>query len=372
VKKSVGVVVCLAAMVASASCLGACSGSTSETSTPTSATPETTTPSSDVSGSTSLTEAGQALVLRFSETLNTEEEAMIQEHLDSFNERVGGRYVIEMHNAGELVPVNESLSAVQAGAVEMATYPLDMFANLDPRLGVPALPFLFNNIRASNASLADFMSLYSEVLEGKYNQKVLALWCNPPLDVISANQPIKTLDDWQGKLVQSISPVTAAIIESLGGTPVSIPYSDAYSSIQKGVVESTIQSGLFFLIPFALYEVTDYITLSDMLLGHGAMVINLDTWNGLPSDVQEALTDEFQAIGEAVCRGTIEADETIDEVLAEYGMEVYRLPEDERERWREALLPYYEETLGGLGAFGEEAVRIAEKVNAEFPYLLDD
>jgi TRAP-type C4-dicarboxylate transport system substrate-binding protein len=368
-KKSLILLMSLAIVAGSALCFAGCADSTSENGAGTSVTATSTSESQSESTATVPDSEDQDTVtLRLADQLNTEEVALIEPVLADFKERTGGRYEIQIYTGGEIVAMPEALPAVQAGAIEMAGFPCDVFANLDSRLGVSQLPFLFNNVRAANAALEDFLPLYNSVLEEQFNQRVLTLRTLPPVDVIGAKKPIKTLEDWKGRLIQSISPVIGSVIDAFGGTPVSIPFSEAYSAIQKGLVDATIQSGGAFVVPYALYEVADYITLGNMLIGHGATVVNLDLWNSLPEDVQDIMSDSFDQIGILLSGYSIDSDNGVNEALTDLGMEVYILPETERILWREAVQSYYDETVAGLGDFGEEAINIAVQANGEFPY----
>ena len=49
-------------------------------------------------------------------------------------------------------------------------------------------------------------------------------------------------------------------------------------------------------------------------------------------------------------------------------MEVYVLPEAEREKWRQAVKPFSDSLITEMGDFGQELLEAAEKVNAKYPY----
>lgn len=308
------------------------------------------------------------VVLRLAESLSPADMWLPDAFAERFNQRTEGKYVIEVHYFEELVSLPEMVDAVRTGAVEMAGFPLPPFASLDKRFGVSEIPFLFNNIRASHASLESFLPMYSEILEKDFNQKVLSLSVVSPLDPVCAKRPIMKLGDWDGLLVQSISPPTAAVIEALGGSPVPIPFVEAYSSLQKGVVDATIQSSADFVIPYKLYEVADYITLCNLMLPHTAVTVNLDVWNSLPGDIQDILLEEGLRYGEEKSEDTMKKASSAAELLAEQGMEVFVLDMTERDRWREALRPYIKQTIADIGEFGQKAVQAAEEANSKFPY----
>ena len=313
-------------------------------------------------------EPEKPVILRFAEALSPEDMWLGEDFVERFNERAEGKCTIELHYLFELFDIMEAVDAVRTGAVEIASFPIPPFAALDARFGVSEVPYLWTNIHASHASLDTFLPLYNEVFEEKFNQKVLNSAVVAPLDPVCATKPIETLEDWDGLLMQSISPVTAVVIEMLGGSPAPIPYVEAYTSLQKGVVDATIQSATDFVIPYKLYEVADYITLSNLMLPHTAMNINLDTFNSLPKDIRELLVEECLVYGEAKSAHTMNKADNAPQLLSDLGMQVYVLPKAERDRWLDVLTPYREQLIADYGEFGQKALEAAKEANVLFPY----
>jgi TRAP-type C4-dicarboxylate transport system substrate-binding protein len=313
-------------------------------------------------------EPGEPVALRMVDIDPPVKFALSEAMVERFNERAEGKAVIELHHGEELVSTSEMFDAVRTGAVEICMMPMGMFGQLDPRLAAAEIPFLYNNIRACQAAQEPLFPLYADFLEEEYNQKLLALFPCPGLEVCSAKGPVMTVEDWDGLLVQSISPVTAVIIETFGGAAVPIPYVEGYQALQKGLVDATIQS-CGFMKDFALYEVADYVTVANTIPASLIITINLDTWNSLPKDAQDILVEELQQLeGEKSEAHTVEG-ETAPGILAdELGMEVYYLPEAERDIWQEMLSPYTEQVIADLGEFGQELMQIAEEANSKFPY----
>ena len=313
-------------------------------------------------------EPGKPVVLRMGDIDPPAKFALSEAMVERFNERAEGKAVIELHHTEELVSMPEMFDAVRTGAVEICMMPMGMFGQLDPRLAAVEIPFMYNNIRACQAAQEPLFPFYADFLEKEYNQKLLALFPCPGLELCSAKRPVVTLEDWDGLLVQSISPVTAVVIETLGGAPVPIPWIEGYQALQKGLVDATIQS-CGFMKDFGLYEVSDYVTVSNLAPASLMITINLDAWNSLSKDAQDILVEEFQQLqGEKSEAHTVEG-ETAPGILAdELGMEVTYLDKAERAIWSGMLSSYNEQIIADLGEFGQELMQIAEEANSKFPY----
>jgi TRAP-type C4-dicarboxylate transport system substrate-binding protein len=285
---------------------------------------------------------------------------------ERFNERAGGKYIIEVHHAEELVKIGESLDAVRTGVVEMCYWPLGLFGGVDIRFSSAEMPFLYNNVGAQSAAQELLLPLYSEILEKNFNQKALGSNCAGGFQV-GGKKPVKTLEDWDGLLVQAISPSITDVVDILGGSPVYVPAVEGYTALDKGVVDISVMTTDWWLQVKA-YEVASHLTLVYLLSCSMLTSINLDVWNSLPKNIQDILLEEGQQAGRETNNAFIKAEEETPAHLAEYGMEIYNLDKAERDRWQELIRPYNEKITSDMGEFGQKLTQIADKVNSEHPY----
>ncbi|MGD9142424.1 MAG: TRAP transporter substrate-binding protein DctP [Dehalococcoidia bacterium] len=284
-----------------------------------------------------------------------------------FNAMFEGEYEITVHPGGALLGMAESLDGVRTGAVEIGQYPPGVFSNTDVRFSSCEMPFLYNNVEANIAACDELLPVYSEFMEEKYNQKALALWTATSLDLLST-KPIRTLEDWEGLQVMAINPPCAAVITAFGGAAVSIDFPDAYTSLDKGTVEAGMYATTQ-MIEYSMWEVADYCVPVYMVPTFIVAAINLDTWNDLPKDVQDALLEEHQQMAHDLNALYEVLVTTNPDTLASHGVDIYILPEAERERWREAIQPWVDEQMEAMGDFAERIQEIADEINAKYPYI---
>jgi len=284
-----------------------------------------------------------------------------------FNAKFEGKYELTIHPGGALLGMAETLDGVRTGAVEISQYPPGVFSNTDVRFTSAELPFLYNNIEANIAACDELLPVYSEFMEEKFNQKALALWTATSLDLIS-KKPIRTLEDWKGLQVQAINPPCAAVITAFGGAAVSIDFPDAYSSLSKGVVDAGMYATTQ-MVEYNMYEVADYCVPVYMVPTFIVAAINLDTWKSLPKDVQDALLEEHQQMAHDLNALYEVLVTTNPDTLASHGVDIYILPEAERERWRQAIQPWVDKQMDAMGDFGKKIQKIADEINAKYPYI---
>lgn len=286
--------------------------------------------------------------------------------VDAFNARCGPDYTIEYFGAESMLSFPEMLDGVRTGATDLGVVTPNFYSFDEPKLGAVEMPFLLNNLEAHIYATAKFKPLYGEILENQFNQKLLCLHNYTGMGLIST-KPVKTLEDWDGLLVQSISPVLSAVIEALGGSPVSgQPYTESYSLIEKGTVDGVITAPAAMRV-FALSDVAKNLTAAYMVPAVHGFSINLDAWNKLPKDIQDIMVEEAEkqsAVIDNWLRGQWEADFGI---LADAGVDVYFVPADELARWKVACQPVIDDLMEQYGDFGEEIMAIAEEANAKYP-----
>lgn len=284
-----------------------------------------------------------------------------------FNARFPGEYEITVHPGGALLGMAESLDGVRTGAVEIGQYPPGVFSNTDVRFSSCEMPFLYNNVQANIAACDELLPVYSEFMEEKYNQKALALWTATSLDLLS-KYPIRTLEDWQGLQVMAINPPCAAVITAFGGAAVSIDFPDAYSSLDKGVVDAGMYATTQ-MVEYQMWEVADYCVPVYMVPTFIVASINLDVWNDLPKKVQDALLEEHQQMAHDLNALYEVLVTTNPDTLASHGVDIYILPEAERERWRQAIQPWVDEQMEAMGDFAKKIQDIADEINDRYPYI---
>ena len=116
-------------------------------------------------------------------------------------------------------------------------------------------------------------------------------------------------------------------IKALGGVPVSLPITEVYLALQKGVVKGTLDR-LGGLKGFRHAEVTKYIQVVTFIYPSAVFfnTMNLKTWNSLPDDIKKVFDD----IADETVLKSAEVFEDQELVglkyaLEERGMEVIRM-----------------------------------------------
>ena len=282
-----------------------------------------------------------------------------------FNERAGGEYEIKVYAGETLVKTPELLDSVMTGAVEMGAIGLGVYSGEDSRFYASEVPFLYNNLKADAAAQEEMPALWNTILEDTFNQSAIAGWSITGTELIS-KVPIKTLEDWDGVLLGSLSPGISGLTEALGGSAVVVPWTDIYSALEKGVVDASFQATPWMQMG-KLTDVANNVTWVNAILTSYVLTINLDMFNDMPANIQDILVEEALTMAPSLSEQNMAMDLQLREEFAALGCDVYILPKAERDRWQVQVQPFLDEQWAELGDFGQQLKAIADKANEKFP-----
>jgi len=283
-----------------------------------------------------------------------------------FNSRVNGEYEIRVYPGESLAKIPEYFDAVRVGAIEMADVAWGVYAGLDSRLSLIETPFLFNNIEAGIAAAKRLLPLHDKILQERFNAKGLGLINFSGIELLSS-RPVTSLEDWKGMMVGAISPTMANMIKELGGAPVTVMWTDLYTSLQKGVIDGAA-NGSHGSIENGLTDVCTDISYFFGASAWNGYTINLDLWKKMPPNVQQVLLEEVDRAIDWMHKRLLEWEVEDIKTFKERGINIHIISNSEREKWRQRLQNYQEKQLSSMGDFGIKVKEIADDVNSRNPY----
>lgn len=184
-----------------------------------------------------------------------------------------------------------------------------------------------------------FQSLYENYpeMQEEYAQfEPLYLFTGDPYHIITADKPVRSLDDLKGMKLRSPSNEGNEIIKSWGATPVNMPSPDIYDALQKGVIDGALLP-YSAIADFNLYDAVGYVTEGGFNTAGFYVMANKDAWAKITPEDQEIIKElagqnMSQKAGKAFDERAAEAKEKALEV----GIEVIELDEAELGRFKEA------------------------------------
>jgi len=254
-------------------------------------------------------------------------------------ERTNGRVEIEIFWGGALLKPGEELDGIAQGIADMGPV-INPYAH-EKLLITNALRdgtgFLGVDMIGACEAFWRLAEKYPQI-EEEYlaqSQKVLAFNTGGNIHVIST-VPIRRVEDFKGLRLRVGSPLTKLISKATGATPIGIKASEAYSALDRGVIDAT-HGDIDYMNAYKYYEVAKHFTYID--LGSAppmtAITINLDKWEKLPSDIQGIMLklgrEYHKVYGEKYYE---EADEIRKHWQGGEGVKFYKLPPEDYEKMR--------------------------------------
>ena len=243
------------------------------------------------------------------------------------------------HYGGALLGPTEIYEGVASGAADLgSTCPLYTMGVFPLTMGLELPGYNNDNALVASLTMYEAWKQSAEIQKEYEDVKVLMFWATGPGDFMT-NTPVTKLEDLS-KLQIRAAGGSALAISALGGTPVSMPMSDSYVSLDSGIVDG-ILGPTDTLKGFKLAEVTKYITKTPFV-GYNVVftkVMNKNTWDSLPASVQKI----FDEVNEKYVMeyGKLRTDHTLigqQYAIDEYNHEVFELDPAERERWMSKII----------------------------------
>jgi len=215
-----------------------------------------------------------------------------------------GRLKIRVYAAGELVPAMEVFDTVSRGTVEMghgAAYYWK--GKSEAAQFFTAIPFGMTAMEMNGwLYFGGGLELYREL----YGQFSLVPFPAGNTGVQMGgwfNREINSINDLQG-LVMRIPGFGGAVLERAGGTPVTLPGGEIFTSLQTGAIDATEWVGPYNDMVMGLQDAAKYYYYPGWQEPGPSLecIVNQDAWAKLPADLQgivelacSALNDQMTA-----------------------------------------------------------------------------
>lgn len=293
------------------------------------------------------------------------EDNHISQGMIEFSERVkeatDGKVEIDVNTGGALgYDGPELLKAVRDNTVPISDVLLSEVAGDEKLFGLSTLPFLTQNFDEGKAFIDIARPYYEKVAEEQWNQKILfgGSW---PYAGFWTQDPVESIDDIQGLKMRTYDENGATVVQAAGGTPSPLPFSEVYSSLSTGVIDSVMTSSPT-AVDAKFWEVLDYYVPTNVTAAYSIISMNLDEFNKLDEDLQEAIIEVGQEMDEYMWEKNLALDKEMEGIVVDEGIEILEPSDDFMNDWSSIGEEIAEEWLKDAP---EEAQEIVDKLAEE-------
>jgi len=212
----------------------------------------------------------------------------------------------------------ELLKAVRDGLVPLSDMLVSGVAGDEKLFQLVTLPFLVLDFQEAKL-LNETARPYFDKAAAKWGQKILyiAPW---PGAGLWTKRKIATVEDMKGLKTRTYDKNGALVVEATGGTPYALPFSEVYSSLATGLIDSVITSTPTG-VDGKFWEVLKYYHPMNITVATDMVNVNLAAFNKLDKATQEALIKAGQEMEAAMWAKVVEIDKEKEAICNQNGIE---------------------------------------------------
>lgn len=171
------------------------------------------------------------------------------------NEQGKGELVIDVRDGPAVANFTNYYDRVVNDVVQISWGVQDYLGNQFQRSQVVTLPFIFDN--STEAAVAYYRLYKTGLLDAEYTEIHPLMFCAFATSGVHMRAPLRTLDNLQGVKLITGAKIASQVIAALGAAPVTLPLTQVYEALQRGVADGAVTQWTAFA-PFKLGEVTRY------------------------------------------------------------------------------------------------------------------
>lgn len=193
---------------------------------------------------------------------------------------------------------NEELRVMKSGLFDIVSLRMSQVSRDEPSILGLDMVGLNPDYKTARKVVKAYSSYVDARLQEKFNTKLLGVWPFGP-QVLFCKPEIKKLTDVKGLKVRVYDQNLAKFVESIGGVPVPIGFSEVHQSLARGVVDCAI-TGPSSANSAGWPEVTTHFLPIGFQIALNGYAITLDAWNKFTPEQQTTLTVMMDSLMEEI------------------------------------------------------------------------
>lgn len=263
---------------------------------------------------------------------------------DRIEEATNGRVKVNTYHGDMTTDEVEGISMAQSGNLEILWTSTGSLSGYAPITEVMQLPFLFDGPEhLENCLEGEFGQLILNEVSKIDNLKAIAFHQDGWRNILTKGVVINSLEDAKNLRIRSMmSDMLVDMYKALGTVPVSVPYSELYTSLQTGMVSAQDNC----LITSDADGFCEQLN-SGAIVNHfyaAGMAICSESWlNSLTKEDQELIIETAKEAGKKQREWMLNQENILMEEYKAKGW-TFTYPSDV-DSWREAVKPVYDKYL---------------------------
>jgi len=287
-------------------------------------------------------------------------------------EITGGRAKVTVYWSNSLVPLKDHYRALQVGIADFAFVNTGLPPGVFPLTELFHLPGIAPKISAANLALFDLFQKYPQ-FEQQFNPKVKYIaTCQFLLSDLHTTKPVRRLEDLKGMKIGCQTAESARALEKLGASVSTIPWTDMYMQLERGVVDGVVAAWAIVNIT-KLHEIAKYHTSLRITPALAHWMFNRATWDKFTPEEQEKFELLSVWVTNATHRGVATTSQMMRfrEITPEKGHVTIEFPPEDWVEIKKLYRPFWDEwalKMERLGHPGKAILEDALNLNEMYSY----
>ncbi len=257
-------------------------------------------------------------------------EEFLETLFNAISEDSGGRLQFEYYPGGSWFGATETIDAVKAGSADICWFTTGSYGGVFPVSEF--INLIGNGIDNGQLASAVLNTMYNEIPEVAAEYEgwhVLALHGTSASPISTVNVKIESPSDFTGLRLRVAGTVPTLYVNALGATATALSTSDVYDNLSKNALDGMLNDW-HNIDCFNLYEPINYCMNVSLNMTASGVLMNEDSYNALPSDLQEIIDKYFASYFAADMAGYWwdSCRYWVGDEMEENGVEIYE-PNDE-------------------------------------------
>jgi len=287
-------------------------------------------------------------------------ELMIEYFIPTIHQRTNGRIEVQYFPQGQLGSETQMLNKVRQSVMQGMCISASVTGDILTKHQILNMPFLFRNWKEMRIFTysPEGQELMEDDLWSPLGLKAINFHHYSYFNVATARDKVDSFE--KVKEIKFRLPPSGSFREHFAAwhmKPISTPFGEIYSSLKQGVMDGLPHTDMI-IHTLKLYEVINYITRTESLVGWEVMIYNNKWYNALPKNLQDILTDVSTKLNMMASIAIEKQDYKAQLLFAKKGIEIIELSPKEKEKFREASRPVYNKMKKDIG---EDYVNRVEK-----------
>ncbi len=216
---------------------------------------------------------------------------VVENYAKWVGEMSDGRIKINVVPVNSVVPYNEVLTAVGSDVLQGQFDNPAYFSGLDPAFS------LIGDATGAWSDTSEALKFYyygggleiAQKLYSAYDVHLIGVMLIG-VESLASSKPIRTLEDLKGIKIRAPEGLVQNAFSAAGASPVVLPFSEVYTSLEKGVIDAADASIFSAQQALGIHDIASYpLHPGFHSLPVQSITLNKDIWDSLPNDLKSIL-----------------------------------------------------------------------------------